>query len=156
MAGAYDYRGRERPDAEPMTEQIRRGRQEAQDLAHEASDVAGDLGVLIQQEVRLAKAELQGQVSRATQSAVAGAAAGAFGMVMLIFLFASFMLTLNLALPLWISAYITAGILAILVGVAGLIAFLRLKQVNLAPTQTIESVKVDVEWARHRMQSGGR
>ncbi len=143
-------------EQEKLSDEIRRGREEAVELGKETADIVSDLATLVKEEIQLAKAEMSHEVNRAVRSMVWGIGAGAFSMVMLIFLFAAFMMTLNLALSLWISAYITAGILAILVGVAGLVAFVRLKQLRLAPKQTIESMREDVEWARSQMRFGGR
>ena len=156
MAGAYDFREQSSGEREPLGEQIRRGQQEAKDLAGQASGVAGELGVLIQQEVRLAKAELGQQVSKAVQSAVSAAAAGLFAMLMLIFAFVGVMLVIGEVLDLWIAAFITAGGLLLLALIAGLIARQRIKQISLVPERTVESVKEDLEWARSQMQSNAR
>jgi uncharacterized membrane protein YqjE/uncharacterized protein YjbJ (UPF0337 family) len=146
----------EEEEQEPLTDQLRRGQQEAKEVGRDVADVIGDLGTLVQQEVRLAKAEMSQQVSKAVRSVIFGSAAGLFAGLMLVFLFVAVMLVLGELMALWIAALVTTGILLVLAAVAGLIARQQLKKISLTPVQTIESVKEDLEWARNQMKSGAR
>ena len=55
-----------------------------------------------------------------------------------------------------IPALMIAGGLLLLALITGLIARQRIKQINLVPERTVESVKGDLEWARSQMQSNAR
>ncbi|MEX2598865.1 MAG: phage holin family protein [Dehalococcoidia bacterium] len=168
MEGAREFRQgqgenipeQEWPGQEPaggrLRDDLRRGRREAEGLGNEIADVASDLGTLLQQEVQLAKAEIREQAGKGVQSLVSIATAGIFAALMLVFLFVGVMLVIGEALELWVSAFITAGILLVLAAIGALIARQRIKQMNPVPERTIESVKEDLEWARSQIRSGTR
>jgi Flp pilus assembly protein TadB len=109
---------------------------------------------LVHQELELAKAELQQKGKQAGTGAGLFGGAGAFGLVALGALTACFILALNAIMPAWLAALIVAF-------VYGIVAFVLVKQgqarmkraVPPVPTQTIETVKEDVEWARTQMRS---
>ena len=109
---------------------------------------------LVHQELELAKAELQQKGKQAGTGAGLFGGAGAFGLAALGALTACFILALNAVMPAWLAALIVAV-------VYGIIAFVLVKQgqarmkraVPPVPTQTIETVKEDVEWAKTQMRS---
>jgi nitrate/nitrite transporter NarK len=80
--------------------------------------------------------------------------AGALGLAALGALTACFILALDAIMPAWLAALIVAV-------VYGIIAFVLVKQGQAkikaaappVPTQTIETVKEDVEWAKTQMRS---
>jgi predicted hotdog family 3-hydroxylacyl-ACP dehydratase len=77
-------------------------------------------------------------------------AAGGVALLALGSLTAFFVLALDGALPNWLAALI----IAIVYGAVAAVLYMRGKQKvedagSLAPRQTIESVKEDVEWAKH-------
>jgi uncharacterized membrane protein YqjE len=109
---------------------------------------------LVHQELELAKAELQEKGRQAGMGAGMFGAAGALGLAALGALTACFILALNAIIPAWLAALIVAV-------VYGIIAFVLVRQGQArvkratppVPTQTIETVKEDVEWARTQMRS---
>ena len=109
---------------------------------------------LVHQELELAKAELQQKGKQAGMGAGMFGGAGALGLAALGALTACFILALNAIMPAWLAALIVAV-------VYGIIAFVLVKQGQArvkrasppVPTQTIETVKEDVEWARTQMRS---
>ena len=109
---------------------------------------------LVHQELELAKAELQQKGKQAGAGAGLFGGAGAIGLAALGALTACFILALDLVLPAWLAALIVAV-------VYGIIAFVLVKQGQArlkratppVPTQTIETVKEDVEWAKTQMRS---
>jgi uncharacterized membrane protein YqjE len=109
---------------------------------------------LVHQELELAKAELQQKGRQAGAGAGMFGGAGAIGLAALGAVTACFILALDAVMPAWLAALI--------VGVVyGIIAFVLVKQGQAklrqatppVPTQTIETVKEDVEWARTQMRS---
>jgi uncharacterized membrane protein YqjE len=109
---------------------------------------------LVHQELELAKAELQQKGKQAGAGAGMFGGAGALGLAALGALTACFILALDLIMPAWLAALLVAV-------VYGIIAFVLVKQGQAklkqatppVPTQTIETVKEDVEWAKTQMRS---
>ena len=109
---------------------------------------------LVHQELELAKAELQQKGRQAGMGAGMFGGAGALGLAALGALTACFILALDAVVPAWLAALLVAVVYAI-------IAFVLVKQGQArvrratppVPTQTIETVKEDVEWARSQMRS---
>ena len=109
---------------------------------------------LVHQELELAKAELAQKGRQAGMGAGMFGGAGALGLAALGALTACFILALDAVVPAWLAALIVAVVYAI-------IAFVLVKQGQArvrratppVPTQTIETVKEDVEWAKSQMRS---
>jgi Flp pilus assembly protein TadB len=109
---------------------------------------------LVHQELELAKAELTHKGRQAGAGAGLFGGAGALGLAALGALTACFILALNAVMPAWLAALLVAV-------VYGIIAFVLVKQGQArmkratppVPTQTIETVKEDVEWAKTQMRS---
>ena len=109
---------------------------------------------LVHQELELAKAELQQKGRQAGAGAGMFGGAGALGLAALGALTACCILALNAIMPAWLAALIVAVVYAI-------IAFVLVKQGQArvrratppVPTQTIETMKEDVEWAKTQMRS---
>jgi uncharacterized membrane protein YqjE len=109
---------------------------------------------LVHQELELAKAELQQKGKQVGTGAGLFGGAGALGLAALGALTACFILALSEVVPAWLAALTVAV-------VYGIIAYVLVKQgqarmkraVPPVPTQTIETVKEDVEWARTQMRS---
>jgi hypothetical protein len=94
---------------------------------------------LVRQELELAKAELTHKGRQA------GAGAGLFG---------GFILALNAVMPAWLAALIVAVVYAVIAFVLVKQGQARIKRATPpVPTQTIETVKEDVEWAKTQMRS---
>jgi hypothetical protein len=112
---------------------------------------------LVHQELELAKAELAQKGRQAGTGAGMFGGAGAIGLAALGALTACFILALNAVMPAWLAALLVAV-------VYGIVAFVLVKQGQAklrqatppVPTQTIETVKEDVEWAKTQMRSEKR
>jgi uncharacterized membrane protein YqjE len=109
---------------------------------------------LVHQELELAKAELQQKGKEAGAGAGMFGGAGALGLAALGALTACFILALDAVMPAWLAALLVAVDY-------GIVAFVLVKQGQASmkratppvPTQTIETVKEDVEWAKTQMRS---
>jgi predicted phage tail protein len=113
------------------------------------SQLTHDLGVLVRQEAELAKTEMTTKVSRLSGHAAALATGGIVAFVGALALVAALILGLaEIGIAPWLSALIVGALLAI----AGYTMIqkgrARLKDVNLKPKRTIESLKDDVQWAK--------
>lgn len=114
------------------------------------TDVTQDISTLFRQELALAKAEMREEAVKAGKSAgMFGGAAGA-GYFALIFLLLAVMFGLGEVMALGWAALIVAGILLVVAAVLALRGRSTVKTVHPAPTQTVETLKEDVQWARNR------
>jgi uncharacterized membrane protein YqjE len=115
------------------------------------------VSTLARQEVELAKAEL------AAKGRIVGRAAGFFGAAALLglsalgALTALLILALDGAMPAWAAALVVTIVMAALAGALAMAGKRRLEQTGPpVPTQTIESTKEDITWAKSQLQSGRR
>lgn len=109
---------------------------------------------LVRQEVELAKAEL------AEKGKQTGVGAGILGGASVLALFGLAALTtaaiavLAEAMEVWVAALIVAAVYLAVAGILALTGRNRLQEAApMAPEQTIETMKEDVEWARNQAKS---
>ena len=112
--------------------------------------LADETTTLMRQELELAKAEMREKGRKAGPGFGMWGAAGVVGLASLGALTAFFVLALDGAMPNWLAALIVAVVYG---AIAGLLYARGKKRVGEAgspvPKQTIESVKEDVQWAKH-------
>jgi uncharacterized membrane protein YqjE len=119
--------------------------------------LSGETTKLVHQELDLAKVELTQKGRQAGAGAGLFGAAAAVGLGALGALTACIILALNAALPAWLAALIVAVVFGVIAAVLAVQGRDRVKQVTpLAPEQTIETVKEDVEWAKTQTRSAKR
>jgi uncharacterized membrane protein YqjE len=112
---------------------------------------------LVHQELDLAKVELTQKGRQAGAGARLFGTAAALGLAGLGALTACIILALNAVLPAWLAALIVAVVFGVIAAVLAVQGRDRVKQVTpLAPEQTIETVKEDVEWAKTQTRSAKR
>ena len=113
-------------------------------------ELAQDVGKLVRQEVSLAKTELGQKASRVGRDVATIAVGGLIAYAALMLLLWAVVLLLALAIPLWLAA-LTVGLVTALVGYTliqrGLAA---LKQADLTPRRTVETLREDVRWAKEQ------
>jgi uncharacterized membrane protein YqjE len=119
--------------------------------------LASETTTLVRQELELAKAEMREKGRKAGPGFGMWGAAGVVSLAALGALTAFFILALDGALPNWAAALIVAAVYG---GIAAVL-YARGKQRvdeagSPAPKQTIETVKEDVEWAKHPTKSASR
>lgn len=111
--------------------------------------LAADSGILVKQEIALAKIELKENTSRIAREAmwvpVWGAVALIGGLVLVAFLVILLGEILN---NYWLSALIIGAVFTILGGSMAMAAVNRVKAVALTPDATIRTLKEDRNWAR--------
>jgi len=112
---------------------------------------------LVKQELDLAKAELAEKGKKAGAGVGLLGGAGVAGLAALGAFTAFLILLLNLAMPAWAAAGIVTLVYAAIAGVLALRGRDKVKQAApLAPEQTTETIKEDVEWAKHPTRSASR
>jgi uncharacterized membrane protein YqjE len=110
---------------------------------------------LVQQEIALLKAELAEKAKPAGIGAGMFGGAGLFGLGAFLTLTAFFVVLLDGAMPIWLAALIVAVVYAAIAAVLGLTGRQKVKEATpVAPEQTMDSVKEDVQWAKTRAKSG--
>ena len=115
-----------------------------------------ETATLVRQEMELAKAELTESGKKAGLGVGLFGAAGVVGFLTLATLTATIILVLNIWLPAWAAALIVTVVYATIAGVLALQGKERVKEATPPAKQTVETVKEDVEWAKHPTTSGGR
>jgi hypothetical protein len=117
------------------------------------ADLSRETTTLVRQEMALAKTELTQKATRIGKDVGFLAVGGAIAYAGLLTFVAACVLALNLIVHLW---WLDALIIAIVV--AGIGAFMvrkgldNLREGNLAPTQTLDSLKQDAVWAKEQTQ----
>jgi len=111
------------------------------------ADVASDLSTLVRQEAKLARAEMRQSASRAGKgTGMFGAAAGA-GLFSLLFVLLAAMFGLSTVMaPGW-AALIVGALLLVSAAAVGLVGRAQVRKVHAKPTQTVETLKEDMQWA---------
>jgi uncharacterized membrane protein YqjE len=116
-----------------------------------------ETSTLIRQELALAKAELAQKAKNAGLGIGFLGGAYVFARLMIATLTAAAILALAIVVPAWAAALIVTGVYGL---IALVLVFMGVKRVKAAtppaPTQTIETVKEDVEWLKSRTRSAKR
>jgi hypothetical protein len=112
------------------------------------SELAQDTSTLVRQEMTLVKTEMSQKASRVGKDVGFLAAGGAVAYAGLLAVLAGVIVLLGQIIPMWLSALLV-GLVVASVGYflvwKGLDA---LKREDLAPRQTIETIKEDQQWAK--------
>lgn len=117
------------------------------------AELSRETTTLVRQEITLAKTEMTQKATRAGKDVGFLAVGGAIAYAGLLTFIAACVLALNLIVhPWWLSALIIAIIVAA-IGYAMVRKGLdNLREGNLAPTQTLETLKQDAQWAKEQAQ----
>jgi len=114
-------------------------------------DLSGQMSTLARKEVELAKAEMTEKGKKAGAGAGMLAGAAVAGLAALGALTAFLILVFALFLPSWAAALIVTAIWGATAGVLAMQGIERLRAMGKpVPEKTVESVKEDVQWLKHR------
>jgi membrane glycosyltransferase len=113
-------------------------------------DVLRGIGDVVRGEVRLARAELGEKARRFGAAGGWLGAAALSGLMAFAALVAAGIAALALAMPLWLAALLMAVFLACIAAAAYAGGRAKLKQIDPVPEQTVQTIKDDIEWAKHR------
>lgn len=116
------------------------------------ADLAQQTGVLVRQEVELAQVEMTQKATRVGKDIGFLAVGGAIAYAGLLALLATAVLALGaLGLPWWLAALLVA---VVVLGVGYFLVqrgLSALKREELAPRQTLETLKEDKDWAKEQL-----
>lgn len=113
------------------------------ELSKEASD-------LVRKEVALARTELTHKATSMGKDIGFMAGGGAVVYAGFLTLIAAAVLGLGYAVPMWLSALIVGLIVVAIGGALVYLGMNHLKRMNLAPKQTLETLKEDAQWAKQQ------
>jgi len=115
-------------------------------------DLARDMGVLVRQEVGLATTEMTHKATRVGQELSILAIGGLVAYAGLLALLAAVIIALAAAgLPWWLAAFVV-GVVVTLVGLVLVRRGLSsLKRTDLAPRETMQTLKEDTQWAKEQL-----
>ena len=115
------------------------------------SQLTQDLSTLMRQQVMLAKTELSQKASKAGKDVGLLAAGGAIAYAGFLVILAGIVLVLGLVLPWWASALIVGVVVAAIGYFLIRKGQTALKQADLTPKQTIETLKEDQQWVKEQV-----
>lgn len=116
-------------------------------------DLARDMGTLVSQEVALARTELTEKATQVGKDVAMLAVGGLVAYAGLLAIIASvIVLIADSGVPLWASALIVGGIVALIGYLLVQRGISALKRQDLTPRQTLESLKEDTQWAKEQVR----
>lgn len=112
--------------------------------------LATETATLVRQELDLARAEMREKAGKAGPGFGMWGAAGVVGLLALGSLTACLILVLDGAMPNWLAALVVGLAYAAVAGVLYLVGKQRVEDAGSPiPEQTVETLKEDVQWAKH-------
>jgi len=125
---------------------------EERSLGELFGDLSRETSALVRHEVELARTEIGQKASQVGKDVGSLAVGGAIAYAGFLAILAAVIIALSAAIPWWLSALLVGLV------VAGIGYFLvqkgltALKRQDMAPKQTLETVKEDKEWAKEQMR----
>jgi len=115
------------------------------------SELAADTGTLVRQEVALAQAEISAKATRVGKQVGYLAVGGAIGYAAMLAIMAGIIIGLSYFIPAWIAALLVGAVVGAVSFFLISSAIERLKNTNLKPEETVESIKEDAEWLKNQV-----
>jgi Putative Actinobacterial Holin-X, holin superfamily III len=134
-------------------ERVMQVRKDERSLGELFGDLARDMGALVRQEVQLATTEMTHKLTHAAQDVAMIAVGGLVAYAGLLGILAAVIAGLVAAGLGWWQAALIVGLVVIVIG--GLLVqrgLAALKHADLAPRETMETLKEDTQWAKDRMK----
>ncbi len=127
--------------------------QDDRSLGQLFGDLSRQLGTLIQKEMQLAKTEMTARVTTVGRDAAMIGAGGALAYAaLLLALMALAFLLSELITSTWLGFLIVALVAGVVAAVLIQRGRTELQRTDLAPRQTIETIKEDAEWAKQQVK----
>jgi hypothetical protein len=124
---------------------------EEQSLGELFSKLSADTGLLVRQEVELAKAEMAEKARAGAKQAGLAAFGGALAYVGLFAIVAAIIALLAQVLPLWLAALIVGVVVVAAGALLARNAAGNLAKIDLAPAMTVRSLKENKEWLQTKL-----
>ena len=115
------------------------------------ADLASETSSLVRNEVELAKVELTEKATTLGKNVTSLVIGGAVGYAALLAILAAVILVLDMAMPAWLSALIVGLIVGCIAWMLISKAITALRQTELKPQETVESLKEDAQWIKDQI-----
>ena len=115
------------------------------------SELAGETGTLVRQEIALAQVEITKKASIVGTNVGSLAVGGAIGYAGLLAIIAGVIIGLANFMPAWLAAIIVGAVVAGISYFMVSSALTKLKTTELAPTETVDSIKEDAKWLKNQV-----
>lgn len=126
-------------------------RMEERPLGELFADLANETSSLVRNEVALAQVELTEKAKRVGKNIASLVIGGAVAYAALLAVCAAVILLLAMAMPAWLSALVVGLIVGCVAWLLISKAITALRQTELKPRETIESVKEDAQWIKDQI-----
>jgi hypothetical protein len=115
-------------------------------------DLARDMGVLVRQGGGLATTEMTHQATRMARNVAVVAVGGLVAYAGVLAILAAIIIALAAAgLAWWLAALVVGAVVTIVGGIMVQRGLNVLKHADLTPTQTVQTLKEDTQWAKEQM-----
>jgi hypothetical protein len=115
------------------------------------SELAAETGTLVRQEVSLAQAEISDKANRVGKQIGYLAIGGAIGYAAMLAIMAGIIIALSRFVPAWAAALLVGAIVGAVSFFLISSAIERLKNTNLKPEESVESIKEDAQWLKNQL-----
>jgi len=115
------------------------------------SELASETGTLVRQEVALAQAEVTKKATAVGKNVGYLVVGGAVGYAAALTLIAALIIGLSYFIPAWAAALIVGVIIGIAAYIMISSALAALKKTDLAPRETVETLKEDAQWLKNQV-----
>jgi formate hydrogenlyase subunit 4 len=116
------------------------------------SDLASETGLLVRQEIALAKVEFGQKAAHVGRNVAFLVVGGAITYAALLCLLAAIILFLGQMIPWWGAALAVAVVVGIVGGLLVGRGMAALKKIDMAPRQTVQTLKEDAQWAKQQIK----
>jgi len=110
-----------------------------------------DFQRLLIQTMTLARAEMSEKTSRLARDGVLVAVGGVLALGGFLCLLMAAVAALALVMPVWAAALVVGGLALVMGLIVALAGYRKMKQVDLTPERTVQSLKEDQEWLKSQM-----
>jgi len=126
-------------------------RKEERSIGELFSELAGETSTLIRQEVALAQVEITQKASKAGKNVGYLAVGGFVGYAGLLAIIAGVILAMANFMPAWLAAIIVGAIIGVVSYVLVSSALTELRNMDVTPTETVETIKEDAKWLKNQV-----
>lgn len=133
-----------------MAQQVMQKEQE-RSIGELFSELAGETSTLIRQEIALAQVEMTHKATTAGKNVGYLAVGGAIGYAGLLAIVAGVIMGLAYLMPAWIAALLVGAVIGIASYLMISSALTALKNMDIKPTETVETIKEDAQWLKDQV-----
>ena len=126
-------------------------RMDERPLAELFSDLVNETTTLVRNEVALAKVEMTQKATKVGRNIGSLIVGGAIGYAALLAICAAAILLLDRVMPAWLAAVIVGVVVAAVAWMLISKALTALRRTQLAPQETVESLKEDAQWIKEQI-----